>query len=234
MNLRHTGLLLWAGLLPLSGCRLFETTATEPCLEGSYLQLRALPIGDSVTLAMGTSHVNDSDCQTDPEAAKAWTWRTADTAIVRVTTTGVVTGLKPGTFSVTATNGNQTRQTEGFIMPKDWTVAVEPATATVKVGESVTFQVVTYDQQHRQLPQLPFSIHTSEVFPPPTQKASSDTGSASRTEQKPLVDKGSQQHVTGPATFRATRPGVAKMIGEVGIYGSNGFKSAEATLTIVP
>jgi Bacterial Ig-like domain (group 2) len=233
MKLQH--LLIWLvgiGLLPLSGCQTLENAASQPCLRGSYLNLRGLPIGASMTMEIGSGQLAGSDCLKDPEAGKSWTWTSSDRTIATVSPLGVVTGVKPGTFSLKATKGDQTLEAKGFIMPQKWTVEFEPPAATVKVGESVTLKVVAYDENHQKLPPVPFSVYTPEFFLPAEQKSLIDTGSAPSMGKTPLVDKWSQQQMTGPATFRATRPGVTKMIGEIGKFG--GDKRAEATVTITP
>jgi Bacterial Ig-like domain (group 2) len=232
MNLKILLICLGLGLLPLSGCQTTQTAATQPCLQGSYLNLRGLPIGASTALEIGMGQVMGSDCLKDAEAGKSWTWTSSDSTIATISPLGVVTGVKPGTFSVKGTKGDQTLQAKGFIMPQKWTVEFEPPAATVKVGESIQLKVVAYDENHQKLPPVPFSVYTPEFFLPSEQKSLIVTGSSPSMGKTPLVDKWSQQQMTGPATFRATRPGVTKMIGEIGKLG--GDQRTEATLTITP
>jgi Bacterial Ig-like domain (group 2) len=201
------------GLLPLHACQTAQNAMPQPCLQGSYLKLRALPIGASATIAVGQGQAMGSDCLDDATAVKSWTWTSADSAIATVTPTGVVTGIKPGTFSLKATKGNQTLKAEGFIMPKDWTVEFEPPAATVKVGESVKLKVIAYDTNHQKLPPVPFSVYTPEF---------------SRQENEPLVSPWSQQQATDTAIFRASKPGVTQMIGKIA------DKQVEMQLTITP
>jgi Bacterial Ig-like domain (group 2) len=214
MKSRH---LLYAtcliGLLPLNACQTAQNAMPQPCLQGSYLKLRALPIGASVTVAVGMGQVVGSDCLDDAAAVKSWTWTSADSTIATVTPTGVVTGIQPGTFNLKATKGNQTLEAQGFIMPKDWTVEFEPSAATVKVGETVKLKVVAYDASHQKLPPVPFSVYTPEF---------------SRQEKEPLVGPWSQQQETDIAIFRANQPGVTQMIGEIA------DKQVEMKLTITP
>jgi Bacterial Ig-like domain (group 2) len=214
MKIRH---LIYAagilGLLPLNACQTAQNAMTQPCLPGSYLKLRALPIGTSMTMEIGMGQAMGSDCLNDPEAAKGWTWVTSDNTIATVTPTGVVTGVKPGTFSLKATKGNQTLEAKGFIMPPQWTVEFEPQAATVKVGESVKLKVVAYDANHQKLPPVPFSIYTPE-FAQPGKPA--------------LVRPWSQQQETDTAIFYGTQPGITQMIGKIE------DKQVEMKLTITP
>jgi Bacterial Ig-like domain (group 2) len=201
------------GLLPLNACQMAQNAMPQPCWQRSDLKLRALPIGASMTMEIGMGQIMGSDCLNDPEAGKGWTWVTSDRTIATVTPTGIVTGIKPGTFSLKATKGNQTLEAQGFIMPKDWTVEFEPPAATVKVGESVKLKVVAYDANHQKLPPVPFSVYTPEF---------------SHQEKEPLVRPWSQQQETNIAIFRANKPGVTQMIGKIE------DKQVEMQLTITP
>jgi Bacterial Ig-like domain (group 2) len=220
MNLKTLLICLGLGLLPLSGCQTNQTAATQPCLQGSYLNLRGLPIGASTTLEIGMGQIMGSDCLKDAEAGKSWTWTSSDRTIATISPLGVVTGVKPGTFSVKGTKGDQTLQAKGFIMPQKWTVEFEPPAATVKVGEPIQLKVVAYDENHQKLPPVPFSVYTPEFF------------KQGAGQPEPLVNPWSQQQETDRAIFRATKPGVTRMIGEIGKF--DGDKRTEATVTITP
>jgi hypothetical protein len=201
------------GFLPLNACRMAEDAVFQPCVQNSYLKLRALPIGASTTVVVGRGQALGSDCLDDAAAVQSWTWTSADSTIAIVTPTGVVTGVKPGTFSLKATKGEQTLTTEGFIMPPDWTVEFEPQAATVKVGEAVKLKVVAYDAKHQKLPPVPFSVYTPEFF---------------HQVKEPLVSPWSQQQERNIAIFHATKPGMTQMIGEIA------DKQVKMKLTITP
>jgi Bacterial Ig-like domain (group 2) len=200
-------------LLPLNACQMAEDAVFQPCVQGSYLKLRALPIGASTTVVVGQGQALGSDCLDDAAAVQSWTWTSADSTIAIVTSKGLVTGVKPGTFSLNATKGEQTLTTEGFIMPPDWTVEFEPQAATVKVGEAVKLKVVAYDAKHQKLPPVPFSVYTPEFF---------------HQVKEPLVSPWSQQQERNIAIFQASKPGVTQMIGEIA------DKQVKMKLTITP
>lgn len=199
---------LACGLI-LSSC---TTNAQQqiPCI-GNALELRALNVGRSLQMQVGS--LNESDCIVSNGAAKSWTWTTSDPAIIKVSAIGIVKGRKPGNFTLNAANGNKLLTAQGFILPADWTIKIQPAAATVKVGQVVQFQVMAYDAKNQPLPTVPFSLYTPEFFEPGSSK-------------DPLVDKVSYQQVTNPGTFRATKPGVTIITGELG------GKTVQAKLTI--
>lgn len=214
MKIRHfvyiAGIL---GSLQLNACQMDQDAVFQPCVQGSYLKLRALPIGASTTVTIGRGQMMGSDCLDDAAAVQSWIWTSADSTIATVTPTGIVTGVKPGTFSLKATKGEQTLTTEGFIMPLDWTVEFEPQAATVKMGEAVKLKVVAYDAKHQKLPPVPFSVYTPEFF---------------HQVKEPLVSPWSQQQERNIAIFQASKPGVTQMIGKIA------DKQVEMKLTITP
>ncbi len=200
---------LTLGLL-LSSCTT-KTQQTIPCISNEG-ELRPLTIGQPLQMQVGL--LDESDCIVNTDAAASWTWKTADPEIIQVSAIGSVEGTKPGNFTLNASNGDTLLlTTQGFVLPADWTIKIEPAAATVKVDQIVEFQVTAYDANNQPLPTVPFSLYTPEFFEPGSGK-------------EPLVDQVSYQQITNPGTFRAAKPGVTTITGELG------DKKVEAKLTI--
>lgn len=170
----------------------------QPCLswpEGTH----PLLVGDTARIPGG--RMRSSDCIRDPNIR--FQWSTADTTVVQVTPDGLLRGLAPGVFRLTATRDTAVLPSSGFVLPAGWTARISPDSATVQVGDTVSFLVAVFDSAGNRLPPVPFSLYTPEFERP---------GSGAQ----PLVDKYSRQHITEPGSFRAVRPGRTVITGVIG------------------
>lgn len=181
-----------------------------PCLVWTD-DIRPLLIGTMARVPTGEMVGSDCNQKADP----TFVWSSDDVDVVQVTQDGVIRAIAPGIFHVTATRGPFRLSSEGFVLPGGWTVKILPASATVRVGESVSFRVVAHNAGGQEISGIPFSIYTPEFSRP---------GSGER----PLVDRYSYQDVRVPATFRAER------VGQTTLTGVIGRQSIAALLTIVP
>ncbi|MBE9032178.1 hypothetical protein IQ266_20780 [filamentous cyanobacterium LEGE 11480] len=76
---------------------------------------------------------------TIPDVAKLWTWTASDGVIIKVSTSGVIKGLKPRNFTLSTKREGKRLTPQGFIMPANWNIKIEPNTVTMKVGQFVEF-----------------------------------------------------------------------------------------------
>jgi hypothetical protein len=221
---RLCALVLFLGLLPL-GCQTIDNVITEPCFQKDSGKLHGLSVGSSVTMKLGRWYPISSNCSDsyEPQSAKDWTWSTSDSAVATVSSMGVVTGHKPGTFSLTTKRGDKNLTGNGYIMPKDWTIELKLSASKIKVGESVSLQVIAYDKNRQKLPFVPFSIYIPEFADKPESKR--HLTDRSKTY---LISSTVALWKTTPISFQAIAPGTVEIIGEVD------RKQVKKILTIVP
>lgn len=76
------------------------------------------------------------------------TWATSDPAVATVDSAGVVTGMTPGTVTITASAGtvNGTASITVSLAPVA-RVVLAPASSTIRTGQSVQLTATLYDQQ---------------------------------------------------------------------------------------
>ncbi len=212
--LSHPVILLALLACWLSGCLLADPMDGQPCLswtEGAH----PLLVGDTARILGG--QMRGSDCIPDPDVR--FLWSTADSAVVQLAPDGLIRGLAPGVFRLTATRDTAVLPSSGFVLPAGWTARISPDSATVQVGDTVSFLVAVFDSAGNRLPPVPFSLYTPEFERP---------GSGAQ----PLVDKYSHQHLTEPGVFRAVRPGRTVITGVIG--STPGGRRVPAVLTILP
>lgn len=195
--------------------------ATLSCMHGSQQrsgQLCILSEGVANPLLVGGTmqfkigKMVESDCL--PSDVRADIWDSPQSGVVRVRPDGLVQGIAPGEFHVTAGVGSATLESTGFVLPPGWTPRIDPSSATIRVGETVSFRVVANDAKGRPLPPVWFSVYTAEFF---------NVGSGVH----PPVDMWSQQNIRTSGVFRGVRPGRTTMIGVIGT------SRVEAPLTVV-
>jgi hypothetical protein len=216
-------LVLFLGFLPLTGCQAIYNIATEPCFQKDYWKLRGLSVGSSVSMKLGRGQIIGSDCLDQPQSAKDWTWSTSDSTVATVSSIGVVTGHKPGTFSLTAMSSGKVLTKEGYIMPKDWTIELKLSASKIKVGQSVELQVIAYDSNRQKLPFVPFSIYIPEFSD--KHKGNRHLTNQTRTYQS----SGTVAFLTTtPTALEAIAPGTVEIVGEID------RKQVKTTLTITP
>lgn len=201
--------LLFLFVLAASGC---AKEVEMPCLTSTNV-IYPLLMGDTARVPVGV--MVNTDC--NPTVDPGYVWSTADVAIIQVTPDGIIKGIAPGTFGVTATRGKTILSTEGFVLPSGWTLKFEPASATVRVGQSVTIDVIAMDAMGRDIPGIPFHIFTPEFFKP-------QLGSSAYQ----IVDKRAYQNNRAPVLIRALRPGSTMLKGMIGA------RSTTFLLTILP
>lgn len=169
-----------------------------------------LLVGETMQFKIGK--MVESNCL--PSEMRADMWDSPQSGVVHVRPDGLVQGIAPGEFHVTARVGSTTLESNGFVLPPGWTPRIDPPDATIRVGETVSFRVVANDAEGRLLPSVWFSVYTAEFF-----------NFEDRTP--PPVDMWSQQNVRSFGVFRGVRPGRTTMVGVIGT------SRVEATLTVV-
>lgn len=117
-------------------------------------QYGPLPIGRTLTL-----FARQIDWFGDCRAViSADSWSSSDTAIARVSNTGVVEPVRTGAVTVTA----QSRRGSGnymiTVVPPIQRIEIFPKDTTVGVGDTVTFRAVAYDAQGGVVPDVPFAF----------------------------------------------------------------------------
>ena len=161
--------------------------------------IRPLTLGDTTRVRAG--RIDVSDCI--PDESVQVVWSTPDPRRVRVTADGLVRGQAPGMFDLTATTGSGTLRESGFVLPAGWDLRIDPDSAVVRVGDSVSYRVVALDAEGQELPAVPFSLYTPEFGRP-------------GSRELPLVDRYSYQGVMTLSAFEAVRPGQTVITGKIG------------------
>lgn len=216
-------LALFLGLLPLTGCQAIDNITREPCFQKDYWKLRGLSVGSAVTMKLGRGQIIGSDCLDEPQSTKDWTWNSSDSAVATVSSMGVVTGHKPGTFSLTATSGDKKLTKEGYVMPKDWTIELELSASKIKVGESVSLAAIAYDKNRQKLSFVPFAIYIPEFSDPREGKGRVTDGKLAHLASSTVA-----LGKTTPISLQAIEPGTVEIVGEID------RKQVKTTLTITP
>jgi hypothetical protein len=110
----------------------FTGTAPGPLVVGSTVQLQARTLAANGTLLTGRSI----------------TWASSASAVATVSGTGLVTGVAPGTATITATSEGRSAAVEVTVIPPPVaTVVVSPAFVTLETGETATLQATLRDAQ---------------------------------------------------------------------------------------
>jgi hypothetical protein len=149
--------------------------------------------------------------------------------VATVSAGGVARGVTPGVFRAVAVAGADTLRAEGFVLPRGWRARLTPESATVRVGDTVAFHMLAVDSAGGALPPVPFSLYTPEFLAIGREAAAGvSPGAAPRPLPEPLTDRWSHQSIVGWGVFRAERPGVTTITGQIGAM------PAEARLTILP
>jgi hypothetical protein len=174
-------------------------------------RLRPLQIGDTTRLTIGALDFNN--CTTS--SARNVAWSSSDTAILEITKDGLARGKVAGVFTVRAVSDTTTLTESGFVLPPEWQARIEPDSARLRVGDSVTMVIRPFDKNGAALPKVPYSIFAPEFFDPTTRKT-------------PIVNKSSWQSVVGPSVIVATDTGTTILMGRIG------FQQVMAKLTIRP
>lgn len=190
---------IWVLVLLMGTLASCETAggSAQPCVVWTE-QIRPLTVGDTARVVLGQLQV--TDCV--PGETNPFQWSTSDSAVVEIAGDGLLRGRAPGVFQVTASRDTVVLHESGFVLPRGWTHRILPESATVNVGDTISFRVVAYDTAGRELPPVPFSLLTPEFERP---------GSG----ELPLVDKYSHQQITVAGTFKAVRPGHTTITGVV-------------------
>jgi Big-like domain-containing protein len=188
----------------------------RPCIEWPEAA-RPLIVGDTARLRVRAVVVSDCDGLISDRAR----WISNNPAVATIDSTGLVSGRAPGQFWAHAVVGSDSLSTDGFVLPAGWEARILPDSVTVRVGDTVRFQVVAFDSAARILPTVPFTVITPELL------RSFDEMTAP-SGPPPFTDRDSYQNVTMPAAFRAKRPGQTAMIGIIG------RQRVRAALVILP
>jgi hypothetical protein len=190
---------------------------SAPCIPWPA-DVRPLAVGD--TARFQTGRIVSSDCEGGADAA--FIWSSLDSTIAVVAPNGLVHGVAPGMFRVRALRGEDTLRSEGFVLPRGWRPRIEPESAAVYVGDSVSFRVVAYDSSGKSLPIVPFWLITEEF------RLRMSPEFSSRGAAAELTQGGAYQNVTVPGYFRGERAGRTTITGQIG------ERRVQATLIILP
>jgi hypothetical protein len=201
----------------------FSIFANHPCIQDrSGLVSNPLIVGKTVQLKVAEG---DEECQGEP-TDKPWSWSSENPSVASVSTDGVVTAIAPGKFRILAKSQSKSSESlviTGTAYPSDWTVRMQPETATVKVGDRVTLGMVATDSKGNLLPSMPVMITTPD-YREPTPFPKPDPTPVSN----PWLDRSFHAMGSTPGTFRALRPG------NIIITGEMARQKRQAKLTVQP
>ncbi|MFL5609060.1 MAG: Ig-like domain-containing protein, partial [Gemmatimonadaceae bacterium] len=104
----------------------------------------SLIVGESATLTAATS-----DAGGGPLANRVVTWTSSDASVATVTSTGVVTAIRPGSAMITAASeGKSGSATISVVRAPVLAVTVEPATLSIPSGQSRPLTITVTDANH--------------------------------------------------------------------------------------
>jgi hypothetical protein len=89
------------------------------------------------------------------------TWSSSDNAVAAVSAGGLVTGLRPGTVTITATSGVQTGRTSVVVTAAR--VDVTPNPATVPKGEKLLLSAIVRNADGAPIPNVPLSWDSNNL-----------------------------------------------------------------------
>jgi hypothetical protein len=201
------------------GCALGDESRTDVACVYWPGDAQPLLVGDSMRLTTGTLY-NDSDCNPPPPPSVSW--GSEQPAVVSVDSTGLVHARTPGRFTVVGITGDDTVRAEGFVLPPGWTARLTPDSATVRVGDSVSFMMIALDSVGGQLPIVPYWLYTPEW------RSRWPRDTTGKPVPPRLTTEHAFQHVTTPSVFHVEKPGRTLLIGQIG------DRRDTATLVVLP
>ncbi len=197
----------------------------QPCISTksphSPLGVEPLLVGQTMPLYVGK--FIDADCTLE-SSQDDWVWSSDTPAVVTIAADGTITGVAPGEFRISVKTAMGKAYTQGVVWPDDAIVEIQPTTATVQVGDQVTFEMVARTAQGQKLPLTTYAITTPdyqaiEPFPVKPKSQSNPT---------PLLDRNFHRMGATPGTFKALRPGTIMITGEIA------GQRKQTQLTILP
>ena len=180
------------------------TSNGAPCLLPTRARTQPLLIGDTFPLRIG--RMQNTDCMpTEPLPAR---WRTTDSAVVRIDSVGVLSGLAPGVFTVHARIDSVELTHAGFVFPKGWKAILTPDSQTVSVGDTAWFEIFAVDDAGRRLPPVSYAIRPDSFHP-------AEPGRLTPTEAP--LHRLNEPDAHGRAGFIARRGGVGRVWARIGL-----------------
>jgi uncharacterized protein YjdB len=158
----------------------------------------SVAVGQTTTLVATTRDANGNTL-----TGRTVTWTTSASGVATVSTSGVVTGLAPGTATITATSEGKTGTATVTVTPPPVaTVTVAPLTPTVVVGGTVTLTATTKDAAGNTLTGRTVTWTTSASSIATVSTSGVVTGVAAGTATITATSEGR----TGTATVTVTPP----------------------------
>ena len=180
--------------------RLSRTTSDgQPCIHSAQA-VEPLFVGDSTRLTIGQIEQGSTCGRRTP---RGFRWTSSNDAIAQVTPDGWVRGRTPGAFVAIAKRRSDSLSTSGFVMPAEWRIDIEPDSATLRVGDSVSVLVRAYDKTGTPLPIVPYHLFTPEFF-------------EATSGKRPIVNRWSWTNALEPVTVVAVDTGTTTLIGRIG------------------
>jgi len=179
-----------AWMLAMAGCGSgsVSSSSSTPSLTSIALQPdpASVTVGSTVTLAATAQYSNGTSA-----ALTDATWSSSAPTIATVSDSGVVTGLKGGTATITATSGSMSQSTSVTVKPVLQTLNLTPVGPAVVIGGKQQFQVTGV-----------FNDGSTQDF------TSTATWSSSNTGRATIGSTGQATGVAiGPATITASANG---------------------------
>lgn len=197
----------------------------QPCISTkpphNSLSIEPLLVGQTIPLYVGK--LIDSECMLE-SLQDNWVWSSDTPEVVTIGADGKITGVAPGEFRISVKTPMGEAQTQGIVWPADTIVEIQPAKATVQVGDQITFEMVARTTQGQKLPLTTYTITTpdyQEIEPFPVKPKS-------QSNPTPLLDRNFHQMGATPGTFKALRPGTIAITGEIA------GQARQAQLKILP
>lgn len=179
--------------------RLSRTTSDgAPCIHSAQA-VEPLFVGDSTRLTIG--QIAGPTC--GRKTPRGFRWASSNNAIAEVTPDGWVRGRTPGAFVAVAKRRSDSLSTSGFVMPAEWTIDIEPDSATLRVGDSVAVLVRAHDKTGTPLPIVPYHLFAPEFF-------------EANSGKKPIVNRWSWTNALEPVNVVAIDTGTTTLIGRIG------------------
>jgi hypothetical protein len=207
-------------LTATAGCGLTEDPRSEMACVNWLAGAQPLLVGDTTRLSAGTLDESHSNC--DPPPPQRVSWTSEQPAVASVDAEGLVRGLTPGRVTVLGVSGDDTVRSDGYVLPPGWTARVVPDSATVRVGDSVSFMVVAMDSLGGELPIVPYWLYTPEW----RSRGAGDTAGQSIPPR--LTAEHAFQNVTTPSVFHMETAGTTSLIGQLG------DRRLSATVVVLP
>lgn len=142
-----------AALLLVSGCGLGPSLCLREPWKGAFT------VGSTVDLEPGQRDVLD-ECDRPPPPDLEWS--SSDPSVASVTNIGVVRAVAPGDVEISVRSGLAVARWEVTVFPLIGRIAIEPADATLVVGDTALYRAMAYGTDGTPLPEAPVSI-----FPQP-------------------------------------------------------------------